>query len=257
MSDVLILGYHAVSEDWASDLSVTPAALERQLAYLVRRGYHGARFHDAVTDPPAAKTVGVTFDDAYRSVLELALPILDRLGLPATVFVPTRFASGDLLASWPGVDVHLDGPHAHELAVMSWHELGRLSSHGWEIGSHTRCHPRLTQLDDQELLEELVGSREDCEHSLDVSCHSVAFPYGDTDARVVAATGAAGYTAAAGLPRFHSLHQPVPLNWPRIGVFHEDGQGRFRLKVSPAGRRLRTRVFRAASSFSRTRTSRA
>ena len=254
MSDVLILGYHAVSEDWASDLSVTPAALESQLAHLVKRGYRGARFHEAVIDPPAARTLSVTFDDAYRSVLALALPILDRLGLPATVFVPTRFANGDLLASWPGVDVHLKGPHAHELAVMSWEELGWLSSLGWEIGSHTRRHPRLTQLTDEELHEELVGSREDCQHSLGMACQSVAFPYGDTDARVVAATGAAGYTTAAGLPRFHRLHRPVPLNWPRIGVYHEDGQGRFRLKVSPAGRRLATRVFRAASSFSRTAT---
>src|SRR5262249_33779117 len=109
VSDVLILGYHAVSEDWASDLSVTPAALERQLRHLVKRGYRGARFQEAVTDPPAARTLSVTFDDAYRSVLALALPILDRLDLPATVFVPTRFASGDLLASWSGVDVHLKG----------------------------------------------------------------------------------------------------------------------------------------------------
>lgn len=255
MSDVLILGYHAVSEDWASDLSVTPAALERQLLHLIKRGYRGARFHEAVIDPPAARTLCVTFDDAYRSVLALALPILDRLDLPATVFVPTRFASGDLLASWSGVDVYLEGPHAHELAVMSWEELRSLSSHGWEIGSHTRCHPHLTHLTDEELREELVGSREDCEHRLGMACQSVAYPYGDTDVRVVEATGAAGYTAAAGLPPFRSLHPPVPLNWSRIGVFHEDGQGRFRLKVSPAGRWLRTRVFRPASSFLGTGTS--
>lgn len=248
MTDVLILGYHAVSEDWSSDISVTPAALEKQLIHLVRQGYCGMCFHEAVIKPPAAKTVVVTFDDAYRSVLELALPILDRLGLPGTIFVPTRFASGGLLASWPGVDLHLGGSHAHELAVMSWGELRGLASHGWEIGSHTRSHPQLTQLDDQELLEELAGSREDCEHGLGLPCLSVAFPYGDTDARVVAATRAAGYTAAAGLPRFHRLHQPAVLNWPRIGIFHKDGPGRFRLKVSPTGRRLRMLVTRAVPS---------
>jgi peptidoglycan/xylan/chitin deacetylase (PgdA/CDA1 family) len=247
MTDVLILGYHAVSEDWSSDISVTPAELERQLVYLVHRGYRGACFREAVIDPPAARTVVVTFDDAYRSVLELALPILDRLGLPGTVFVPTRFAGGDLLASWSGVDIYLDGRHAHELAVMSWGELGRLSSLGWEIGSHTRSHPRLTQLENEELLEELAGSREDCEHNLGVPCHSVAFPYGDTNARVVAATDAAGYTAAAGLPRFQNLHRPAALNWPRIGIFYGDGQKRFRLKVSPTCRRLRTLTSRAAS----------
>ena len=65
----------------ARGLSVTPAAFERQLELLLRRGYQGATFHDAVTRPRAGKTVAVTFDDAYLSVLELALPILDRLGV--------------------------------------------------------------------------------------------------------------------------------------------------------------------------------
>jgi peptidoglycan/xylan/chitin deacetylase (PgdA/CDA1 family) len=254
MTDVLVLAYHAVSDDWPSSISVTPAELEQQLTYLVRRGYRGAGFHEAVTTRPAVKTLAVTFDDAYRSVLELARPILDRLDLPGTVFVPTRFAGGGELASWRGVDCYLDGPHARELAVMSWGELAGLSSLGWEIGSHTRSHPRLTQLEDHELLGELAGSREACEHGLGAPCHSIAFPYGDTDARVVAAAGATGYTAAAGLPRFHRLHQPATLNWPRIGVFHGDGPRRFRLKISPTGRRLRTFVSRAASSFPTTRT---
>jgi peptidoglycan/xylan/chitin deacetylase (PgdA/CDA1 family) len=240
MSDILVLGYHGVSENWASDISVTPAELERQLAHLLRRGYRGAGFHEATSDPPARRTLAVTFDDAYRSVLELALPILERLGLPGTVFVPTRFASGDALASWPGMDVYRDGPHANELAVMSWAELAQLHGRGWEIGSHTRSHPHLTQLEDDELLEELAGSKADCERGLAVPCHSVAFPYGDTDARVVAATGAAGYATAAGLPRFSRLHRQDALNWPRIGVFHGDGPMRFLLRVSPTSRRLRT-----------------
>ena len=55
----------------------------------MRRGYRGATFEDAVSAPPARRTLAVTFDDAYLSVLELGKPILDRLGLVATVFVPT------------------------------------------------------------------------------------------------------------------------------------------------------------------------
>jgi peptidoglycan/xylan/chitin deacetylase (PgdA/CDA1 family) len=239
VSDVLVLGYHGVSVSWTSDISVTPAELERQLASLVRRGYRGAGFHEATRNPPARRTLVVSFDDAYRSVLELALPILERLGLPGTVFVPTRFASGGQLASWPGVDVYLDGPDANELAVMSWAELAGLRERGWEIGSHTRSHPHLTQLGDDELRDELAGSREDCEHGLGVRCHSVAFPYGDTDARVIAASAAAGYGAAAGLPRFTRVHRQDVMNWPRVGVFYGDGPMRFLLRVSPTSRRLR------------------
>jgi peptidoglycan/xylan/chitin deacetylase (PgdA/CDA1 family) len=51
--------------------------------------------HDAITllrenrIPPRA--VCITFDDGYRSCHDLALPVLTRLGLPATVFVTTDF----------------------------------------------------------------------------------------------------------------------------------------------------------------------
>ncbi len=242
MSDLLVLGYHAVSEEWTADLAVTPAALERQLSTLVRRGYCGATFHDAVSRRPSGKTVVVTFDDAYRSVRELALPILAELSIPATVFVPTRFAAGDALARWSGVEAHLDGPHERELTVMSWSELASLAAVGWEIGSHARSHPMLTQIADRRLSEELIGSREDCETQLCLPCRSLAYPYGDTNDRVISATERAGYTAAAGLPRARRLHSSSALNWPRIGVFINDGSTRFNLKVSPTGRRLRSFV---------------
>ncbi len=83
--------YHALSDSWRADLSVCPAAFERQLGLLVARGYRGA-FSDAVSSPAHHRTLVVTFDDGFRSVLELAFAILERLGLPATVFAVTDFA---------------------------------------------------------------------------------------------------------------------------------------------------------------------
>src|SRR5215212_4687937 len=91
MSDVLVLCYHAVSEHWPADLAVFPDRLDVQLRYLVARGYRGATFTTAVVDRPYRRTLAVTFDDAYASVLELGFPILERLGLPGTVYVPTSF----------------------------------------------------------------------------------------------------------------------------------------------------------------------
>jgi len=236
MTDVLVLCYHAVSEDWRAPLSITPRALESQLGLLVRRGYRGATFHRSILAPPAPKTLAVTFDDGYRSVSELARPILSRLGLPATVFVPTGFIGRSLMA-WPGIDQWLSGEHEHELALMSWTELRALADEGWEIGSHTRSHPHLTCLDDTELREELEGSRSDCEDHLGAPCRSLAYPYGDHDERVVSAAGRAGYETAGTLPRL--LHPPSPLRWPRLGVYHVDRGSRFRLKVLPASRRVR------------------
>src|SRR3954469_21309762 len=100
----LVLCYHAVSERWSAPLSVTPDRLRAQLRLLLRAGYTGATFSDALLAPPAARTLAVTFDDAFASVIELAFPILDRLGLPATVFVATDFARERRPLSWPGID---------------------------------------------------------------------------------------------------------------------------------------------------------
>lgn len=237
MSDVLVLCYHAISERWPAPLSVTPRQLESQIAFLAARGYRGATFIETVLSPPTAKTVAVTFDDAYRSVIKLALPILSRYGLPATVFVPTRFAGTKAPMAWPGIEDWLGTPYESELTPMSWEELDTLAEEGWEIGSHTRSHPRLTQLSDAALVDELLGSRRDCESGLQRPCKSLAYPYGDEDERVIEAARDAGYSAAGTLPA--RLTPPRVMRWPRVGIYHVDHRLRFSLKASQAVRRLR------------------
>jgi peptidoglycan/xylan/chitin deacetylase (PgdA/CDA1 family) len=238
MSNPIVLCYHAVSESWSAPLSVTPRELERQIRLLLARGYRGETFTEAVLGSGPARTVAITFDDAYRSVFELAFPILSRAGFRATVFVPSAFADSDAPMAWPGIDHWLGGPHEAELRPMSWDELRRLAEAGWEIGSHTRTHPKLTQLDDESLAGELTGSRRECERGLGRPCRSLAYPYGDHDERVIQAAREASYAAAAStLPA--GWHPPDPLCWPRIGVYHPDHRVRFRLKVSPVVRRLR------------------
>jgi peptidoglycan/xylan/chitin deacetylase (PgdA/CDA1 family) len=237
MGDVLVLCYHAVSESWRAPLSVTPDRLERQLRHLVARGYRGATFHEAVHAPRGPRTLAVTFDDAYRSVGALAEPILSSLGLPGTVFAPTAFIGSDKPMTWPGIDRWLGDAHEAELTPMSWNELGALAEQGWEIGSHTRTHPPLTELDGSSLAEQLSGSRADCEGALGIGCRTIGYPYGEVDDRVVGAARTAGYVAGGALPA--RLHPPSALRWPRIGIYHADRGPRFRTKVSPLVRRLR------------------
>jgi peptidoglycan/xylan/chitin deacetylase (PgdA/CDA1 family) len=236
VSDVLVLCYHAVSPRFPAPLSVTPDAFERQLRLLLDRGYRGVTFAEAVSSP-AGKTMAVTFDDAYLSVLELGKPILDRLGLPATVFVPTDYPGREGPMAWPGIDQWLGGPHEAELRPMSWEQIGGLADAGWEIGSHTCSHPHLTELGAAALEREMAESKAECERRLGRPCSTIAYPYGDYDGRVAAAAGRAGYAAACTLPaRFHAAR---PLEWPRVGVYHDDDDRRFRMKVSPLVRRAR------------------
>jgi peptidoglycan/xylan/chitin deacetylase (PgdA/CDA1 family) len=239
LSDVLVLCYHAVSPTWPSVLAVTPDLFERQLEILVRRGYRGATFHDAVHQPPHERTLAVTFDDAYRSVITHAAPVLDRLGLVGTIYVPTTWPDREDPMTWPGIDDWLDTEHRDELVCASWDELRDVAARGWEIASHTRTHPELPALGDAELAEELAASRAAVEERLSAPCRTIAYPYGFQDARVRAAAAHAGYTAGAALSRLYRIGDPMA--YPRVGLYPRDDGLRYQAKVSRVVRRLRSR----------------
>ncbi len=237
MGEVIVLCYHAVSPDWDADLSVTPETLDRQIGFLVRRGWRATTFTDAVLGRSPGRALAITFDDAFASVRSHAAPILHRHGVPATVFAPTAFMDGGTDLEWPGVAHWKESDFAGELAALDWSELRELAQAGWEIGSHTCTHPHLTTLDDTTLGEELTRSRERCTQELGRPCRSIAYPYGDVDARVAAAAAGAGYEAGAKLAA--DLRHEGPLRFPRVGIYHPDDWRRFRLKVAGPVRRLR------------------
>ena len=233
MRDALIvLGYHAVSLEWECPLSVTPAQLTSQLTTLVERGYRSAPF-GAILDPPPGKTVVVTFDDAFKSVIELAYPALSAAGLQGTVFVPTKFVGQNEPMSWDGIEQWIGTADAKELQPMSWEDVRLLAEAGWEVGSHSHTHPHLTRLDDTELAAELRQSREDCERQVGRACDTIAYPYGEVDGRVARAATEAGYRAGAMLGRRLSAR---PMTWPRIGIYRCDSRLRFLTKLSRPAR---------------------
>lgn len=237
MPDVVVLCYHAVSPTWEAALSVTPDELERQVAHLLRRHWRAVTFAEAALAPPARRTLAITFDDAFASVKEYAAPILARHGVPATVFAPTAYMDGGSPLAWPGVAHWQQTASSGELAAMDWDDLKQLAELGWEIGSHTRTHPRLTQLDDASLTLELEASRADLSERLGRSCRTIAYPYGDVDARVATRTQGAGYLAGAALRR--RLQRLGPHLVPRIGIYNHDSGVRFQLKASRPIRELR------------------
>ena len=238
MADTIVLCYHAVSERWPAALSVRPDAFDTQLEILRDRGYRGVTFYDAVTTTSTEKRVAITFDDGFRSVLELAFPSLQLCGWPATLFVPTEHVGRPGPMAWDGIDRWVGTEHERELHSVRWDEIKELAEAGWEIGSHTLTHPRLTTVgDDAQLAAELRGSRERLEAELGRDCRTLAYPYGDVDDRVARATKEAGYAAAAALPK--GVHDPEHFLWPRVGIWNADGGVRFRIKISSAIRRLR------------------
>ncbi len=245
-SDLLVLCYHAVSERWPADLSITPENLEAQLDLLADRGYRGVTFTDAVKGAPEGKAVAVTFDDAYRSVLELggADPGAPRAGPRRCSCRPTSPAPS---ARCRGRE-STTGRAAS--STVSWcrcpgrswtaspHEAGRSAP----TPARTRISPGC---EDAVLEDELRRSKSVCEERLGRACESIAYPYGDHDARVVEVARRAGYRTAGTLPS--RMDAGDPLRWPRVGVYYGDDLRRFKAKVSPLVRGLRaSRAWEAA-----------
>lgn len=236
MADLLVLCYHGVSSRWPTPVALAPERLRAQLRRLLAAGYEPATLSAALAAPPGARRLAVTFDDALCSVRTGALPVLDALGMPATIFACTGWV-GRAEPMRIGYDRWLGTEHEHELRSLGWGELGELRARGWEIGSHTRTHPRLPELDDGALARELRESREAIERRLEAPCRALAYPHGACDGRVAAAAAAAGYelacTATAGIAATD------PLRVPRVVVLREDGPARFALKTGRVARRAR------------------
>ncbi len=232
---------------------MTPDDLERQIGFLISRGWRATTFSEAVLNPTGRRTLAITFDDAFASVCRYAVPILAGFGVPGTVFAPTScILTGRL--GWAGIEHWENSPALAELMAMSWDDLGALADSGWEIGSHTRTHPHLTQLDAESLALELEGSREDFASQLGRPSDVIAYPYGDVDARVAERAASAGYRAGAALSS--QLKRLGPYRQPRVGIYHEDAWWRFQLKTARAMRELRASPAwapRAAHSDSRRR----
>ena len=174
----------------------------------------------------------MTFDDAYRSVRH-ALPVLDELGVPATVFVCTDYAREGGPLELPPLD-RLPAAHRHEVATLAWDDLRDLSERGVEIGAHTRTHPDLRTIADTELQREVAVARDEVESELRRPCRYFAYPYGQFDRRVQSAVERAGYEAAFGLLGVGRLGGRFGIS--RLEPARGDGERAMLLKGSPAWR---------------------
>lgn len=234
-----ILCYHnVVRERHASGPSGDPALhlsvedFEAQIGWLTRR-YSVIPLREMVTRIESGRslrgTAVLTFDDGYRGVGEVALPVLSRLGLPATLFVVAGAPGSDAPFWWdhPDVAARIDdrrrdhwlstlrGDRARILAAAEataaappsaylpggWASLLAASTQGIELGAHSFGHHTLTTLSDEELAADLITCREEIERRTGIRPENFAYPYGLWDARVRAATRRAGYRAAVTLDR--------------------------------------------------------
>ena len=236
----LVLCYHAVSPTWESDEAIHPAALERQVRHLLERGMEPRTVSD-LGEHGGEGAFAITFDDAFDSLRTRALPLLERLGVPATVYAPASYVESGELMRWGKLERWAATDQESELRPLSWDGVRELARAGWEVGSHTSSHPRLTEIAPEDADRELRSSRSAIEEALGRPCTSIAYPFGDYDERLAGQARAAGYvtgvTLLDGLRR--RLPWPNDLEIPRQGIYRGTGHMQFRLMTSPLVLRLR------------------
>ena len=193
---IKVLAYHWVDPEPGQKLrqwGVTPAAFEAQMTALAEGAYQVLSLEEVLQvvhgeRPSSPKAVALTFDDGYRSLLDHALPVLERFGFRATFFLVSDRVGGT--NAWDAR--HGDAPRS----LMSWDETAGLLARGMEIGAHSRTHPFLPDLPERELEDEIRRSKETIEDRLGCSVRFFSYPHGLIDERCRHSVMAAGYAGA-------------------------------------------------------------
>ncbi|MGI8807271.1 MAG: polysaccharide deacetylase family protein [Acidimicrobiales bacterium] len=171
-----ILAFHAV-EDGPGPLCVGLEAFRRQVEALSEAGAEAFTVTDFVQRLRAGslplRAVAFTFDDGYESVHRHALPVLEAVGYPASVFPVTSQIGG--ANTWD------DAGGRPPLRLLARRQLEELGAAGWEVGGHTHTHRPLAGLPENEVVDEVRTSTRRLEDLLGVAVRSFAYPYGAWD----------------------------------------------------------------------------
>ncbi len=188
---VPVLTYHKLTRNGTPDaMTVREADFEAQMRFLRENGYRVIPLDDLFEflrfrRQIPARSVVITFDDGWRSVYDIAWPILKKYGYPATLFVYTDLIVGSR-------------------ETLSWEQVRELSRDGLDIQCHSKTHRYLGRKERKESFRDYFEAvrKEIVESSRILRKHTgrevkyLAYPYGDTNAFVVAMLRREGYRLA-------------------------------------------------------------
>jgi len=123
-----------------------------------------------------APAYSLNFDDGYESAHVSGLPIVEAAGYKTTQFIVTGFFSNP--------------------EFVTQGQVLQMDADGHEIAAHTRTHPHLPTLTDQQQQEEIQGSYRDLCMLLSHCPQNFAYPYGDFDATTLSLVQSTGYLSA-------------------------------------------------------------
>jgi len=218
----IVLFYHSVKKQDISNF-------ERQISYLASK-CKVVKASEILTasidgDNPV---VAITFDDAFVSVFENALPVLKEHGLPVSIFVPT----GNL-GQPPRWNIPQTSQYENDI-VINEKQLMEINQNGFELLSHTVSHRVLTELDDNTLKAELSNSKSALEKMLGREVCGISYPHGEYNPKVCNAAKQTGYKLGFTIEPAVVNASTDPMQIGRVVVSPRDSLFQFKLKVRGA-----------------------
>ncbi|MBU1664371.1 MAG: polysaccharide deacetylase family protein [Gammaproteobacteria bacterium] len=231
MNRATILMYHIIDTPQAASEAkyCCPASVfEVHMRYLAESGRavglpqlldaldgHGECPNDAIA---------VTFDDGFTVTHEQALPILLRHGIPATMFLLSNRVAGH--NDW------MTGRGFPRRELMSREQMLEMGRAGVTLGSHTRNHARLREVDAAGLENEIAGSKAELEDLLGQEVAYFAYPFGQYTQAGRDMAEKAGYRAACSTRSGFNNSEVDRYQLRRIEVFGTDTLWRFQQKLA-------------------------
>ncbi len=219
-NSAVILIYHRFGENELALTNIRIEQFEAHIAELTSGPYTvlglpeiAARLKSGETLPD--RTVAITIDDAYQSVVDAAFPRLRAANLPFTLFVstgPLDLASG---------------------GYMSWDELRMLAREGVTIGNHTTSHLHMNGVGAAQNESEISGANQRFADELGAAPRLFAYPFGEYSNATRDLVAGAGFDAA--VAQFSGVAYPGSDLYalPRFALNEQYGDmGRFRLIVN-------------------------
>jgi peptidoglycan/xylan/chitin deacetylase (PgdA/CDA1 family) len=164
---VVILIYHRVGGGTTLEIDLDPGVFDEQMAALAaskRVVSLGTALERLAAPAGGDPAVVITFDDGTSDFTDVALPILERHGVCATLYAATAFIEN-------GVDFSDDG------RPLSWAGLRDACATGLvDVGSHTHRHLLLDRVSPGEATDELDRSAGLIEERLGRPALDFAYP---------------------------------------------------------------------------------
>jgi len=197
MSRIPILFYHKINylnpKATEQCLYVRPEDFEKQMNLLKKWNYMTVSLDEVIASTKRnkefpQKPVVITFDDGYLDNYTYAFPIMKNLGFTGTVFLTTD-AVGKTMAFDESKEKIPD-------KFMSWEDAKKMMAFGFNFGSHSCTHKRMTKLTDEEAWDEITKSKQIIEENLSQPVKYFCYPYGDYNENTRNFIAQAGYKGA-------------------------------------------------------------